>query len=819
MPDTPDRDGPNSDMPPASPPDHAGGLFDPRYREVTISAIIFGLVVGAIMNAAITYAGLKIGFTIVGSAIAAVLGFGVLRGMLRKGTILETNIGQTIASAVNTPNSGVIFTVPVLYLLGYSLAPSGMDFWLITLACVAGAILGCAFIIPLRKQMIDIDRLRFPSPTGVAVILKSPGAGAAKSLVLVAGIVVSMLLYLPAGLPSIKLPASLDNLEQLVETERITQQQADQTRVIAGWIENQAAPDPVLMRGAAVAAIKDLRDEGGQREAVKALEEALDDIPQPEGIEDKLAAAAYRASQGETAWDKLRSIKLGWAGDPLPGYADVQWRLPEEKIEGTDDLTIRVDQDRNGKPDLLMTDTLLDVGRFLGLPDEYQMLFALAPFALGAGFITGRAGLMVLAGGVLAYFVLNPLVYNMGWAPATVQAHEAPGYAFTAFNRPLGIGLLLGGAMMGVLFALPAIREALKSIATARKTKTGVGKDELGIKVLVVSMLAGLLLLFIAADFVGNKPVNRTDPVSEAALLGEDAPPADEQVTTTYMSYSLAFESQDTLDTWTNEWTEQQREQYMEANSFKPGVLGGLDPHLRALIIALIGSAWIWFAGIIIAQCTGMTDWSPISGMSLLTVVLVLLLAGSGAVVGAVLLGAALCVAITCAADMMGDLKTGYLVGSQPKRQQIVELVATGLGPIICMLVLTVIVTVNYSTTGVLIGPGTETSAPQAQALQSVITGVQGGDMPYALYGFGALLGALLGLGAFPGLGVLVGLSVYLPFFYIATYGIGCVANIIVVKIKGKRWAEDWGVPFAAGLLVGEALLALVINLAVLAMG
>lgn len=816
-----DPPGPGSstpvDHPPANPPEHSSGLFDPRYREVTVSAIIFGLVVGAIMNAAITYAGLKIGFTIVGSAIAAVLGFGVLRGMLRKGTILETNIGQTIASAVNTPNSGVIFTVPVLFLLGYNLSPGGLDFWLITLACVAGAILGCAFIIPLRKQMIDIDRLRFPSPTGVAVILKSPGAGSAKSIVLVAGMVLSMLIYLPAALPAIKFPASLANLDALVQSERITEADAERTRMIAEWVESESAPADVLTRGAAVAAIKDLRDAKAEREEIKALEADLEAVPAPEGVEDKLAAAAYRASNEETSWSSLRSISLGWAADPLPGYADIGWRLPAEKIDGSDELTVRVDNDRNGTPDPVMTDDMVHVGRFLGLPDEFQLIFAIAPFAIGAGFITGRAGLMVLAGGVLAYFVINPLAYNMGWMPQTVQAHEAAGYAYSAFNKPLGIGLLLGGAIMGVLFALPAIREALKSIASSRKGKGGGGKDELGMKVLIVSVLAGLLLLFIAADFVGNKPVNLADPVSEVELLGDDAPT--DQPTTTYKTYTITFESQDTLDTWTNDWTEDQRSQYMADNNFRPGLLGGLNPHLRALIIALVGAAWIWFAGIIIAQCTGMTDWSPISGMSLLTVVLVLLLAGSGAVVGAVLLGAALCVAITCASDMMGDLKTGYLVGSQPKRQQIVELIATGLGPVVCMFVLTVIVAVNMKTTGIPMGAGTPTTAPQAQALQSVITGVQGGEMPYALYGFGALLGALLGLGAFPGLGVLVGLSVYLPFFYISTYGIGCVLNMIVTKIKGKRWSEDWGVPFAAGLLVGEAILALIINLTVLAIG
>ena len=697
-------------LPPANPPEHASGLFDPRYREVTIASIVFGLIVGAIMNAAITYAGLKIGFTIVGSAIAAVLGFGVLRGLLRKGTILETNIGQTIASAVNTPNSGVIFTVPVLYLLGYSLAPTGLDFWLITLACVAGAILGCAFIIPLRKQMIDIDRLRFPSPTGVAVILKSPGAGAAKSIVLAAGIVLGALIYLPVG-----------------------------------------GPD------------------------------------------------------------------LG-----APGYGSIGWTLPAETLEtpptdpDTSNLTLRVDRDRDGEPDPVLRNDSIDLGRFLGLPDQLQLVFAIAPFAIGAGFITGRAGLFVLAGGILAYFVINPLVYSMGWAPATVRAHEAPGYAFTAFNRPLGIGLLLGGALMGVVFALPAIKEAMKSIASASFGKTKKSSDELGLKVLVVSVLAALMLLFLAADFVGNKPVNLADPISEVKLTGENAPA--DQPTASYKGYTLAFAGQDTLDTW-KAWTPEQRDQYMESNTLKPGWLSGINPHLRALIIALVGAAWIWFAGIIIAQCTGMTDWSPISGMALLTVVLVLLLAGTGAVVGAVLLGAALCVAITCAADMMGDLKTGYLVGAQPKRQQIVEILSSGLGPIICMLVLATIVAVNQDKFGVPLGPETPTTAPQAQALQAVITGVQGGEMPYALYGVGALLGALLGLGAFPGLGVLVGLSMYLPFIYISTYGLGCVINMIVVKIKGKRWSEDWGVPFAAGLIVGEAILALIINLTVLAIG
>src|SRR5690606_5756511 len=236
-----------------------------------------------------------------------------------------------------------------------------------------------------------------------------------------------------------------------------------------------------------------------------------------------------------------------------------------------------------------------------------------------------------------------------------------------------------------------------------------------------------------------------------------------------------------TADTWHNAWTDAQRDGYLEARKAdRPGVLGGLDPHLRSAIIALIGAAWIWFAGIIIAQCTGMTDWSPISGMALITIVLVLVLAGRADVIGALIIGVALCVAITLASDMMADLKTGYIVGAQPKRQQVVEMITGALGPFVAMFTLLLIAQANLAKYGVPMGAGTDTTAPQAQALQAIITGVQGGDMPYLLYAGGALMGAILGLGAFAGLGVLVGLSMYLPMFYIATYGVGCVINMLV---------------------------------------
>ncbi len=815
-------------------------IFQTRYREVTLSALILALIIGVIMNAAITYAGLKIGFTIGGSAIAAVLGFGVLRGILRKGTILETNLAQTCASAINTSNSGIIFTVPVLFLLGIQLSFWDLEFWLITLACVAGAVLGAAFIIPLRKQMIDIDRLRFPTGTGVAVILKSPGAGAKKSIVLLAGILLAAVIYLPVALPQIKSPASPDHLQDLFEKEQISWADVERTQAIARWIEDEKIPDAIIKRGEIVEELAQARralaeqTERAERKKTKARIEGIENRLAMSGagplFGDRLCRTAAKIARGEedAGFAALRDTALGWAKQGLPGYADLQVRLPATEMAGSPArdqngdgnrepvLTLLVDQDRNGRADLILTDETFDLGRFLGLPDQYQLVFAIAPFALGAGFITGAAGLFVLAGGILAFFVLTPLAWSYGWLPQNLEAWQAPGYAFGSFNRPLGIGLLLGGALMGVAASLPAIKAALGSVAKVGQVKSRGSREELPFRVVTIAILGAILLLFLAADWIGGRPLNDKCPVTGDEIVVHASV---ETPKTSYQGYTIAFADQQASDTWEKSWDDSQRDTFLATYDAKPGWLAGLNPHLRSLIIALVGALWIWFAGIIIAQCTGMTDWSPISGMALLTVVLIMLLAGTGAVVGAVLIGAALCVAITLAADMMQDLRTGHLVGAQPRRQQVMELLVVGIGPAVSMIVILVIAQVNMKNYGVALGPETPTVAPQAQALQAVITGVQGGEMPYALYGFGALLGAVLGLGAFSGLGVLVGLSMYLPFMYIATYGIGCVVQMIMKRLLGTSWTEEWGVPFAAGLIVGEAILALVINLIVLAQG
>src|SRR5690606_37309578 len=102
------------------------------------------------------------------------------------------NINQTIASGVNNASAGITFTLPALYLMGANNPDiDGFAIGPILLAAVAGSFLGTILIIPLRKQMIEFERLRFPSGIAVASLLRSPGAGARQAKLLVGGFVVA----------------------------------------------------------------------------------------------------------------------------------------------------------------------------------------------------------------------------------------------------------------------------------------------------------------------------------------------------------------------------------------------------------------------------------------------------------------------------------------------------------------------------------------------------------------------------------------------------------------------------------------------------
>jgi len=219
--------------------------------------------------------------------------------------------------------------------------------------------------------------------------------------------------------------------------------------------------------------------------------------------------------------------------------------------------------------------------------------------------------------------------------------------------------------------------------------------------------------------------------------------------------------------------------------------------------MALLGTVWIWIAGVVLSECIGRTNWSPLSGMTLIAItILVIVAKGLGdtpAIISSVMVGAAACVAMAQATDLMMDLKTGYLVGASPVKQQIGQFLATWLGPVI-VIALIFVLDKAY-------GLGSDKlPAPQGRALAGVIESILGGDVPVKKYIAGAGLGALLSASGIGGLGILVGLGFYLGFNIVLTYTIGTILRLFTDYKFGKSFSEEVGIPVAAGFIVGEAL-------------
>lgn len=572
------------------------------YPELSFPGIALGVLQGVLMTAAFVYIALKLGFGLGGSTVAAIIGFTFLRGALRRKSIVENNINQTVASGINTASAGVVFTLPALLLLSVGDATL-RDFPIgpLIFASIAGSLMGIVLIIPLRKQMIEFERLRFPSGTAVATLLRSPGEGLSQGVLLLAG----------AGLA-------------LILT--------------------------VLVNLAIV---------------------------------------------------------------------------PEE----------------------------LDLGHLVSLPAWLPVALYISAANFGAGLLSGKGGLPFALGGVLAWWVITPIAVGSGWItpPEMMAVGDVGGWqageAYSQMLRPLGIGMLIGGALAGVASALPAVKGAFQSLQAAAKIARdkGTSPEELSPKLLGFGAVGAFGLLFCSA----------------------------------YLAADMGI--------------------------------------AHSLLIAVVAALWLGLAGIIVATATGHTDISPLSGLALIAVTLMYFLT-DGNVTAAILIGVSVCIATNQCADMMSDLKTGHLVGATPRNQQIAQLLLCWLGPLVAIGVLFLLWNMPGDGTP---GFGPESTAclqetadcllaPQAGALQGMIEALRDSDAAVDKYLGGAVIGGALSVFPIGGVAVLVGLAMYLPFSITLAYGVGCVVTMFLEKTQGKVFIGKKLVPFAAGLIVGEALTQLV---------
>lgn len=148
--------------------------------EFTLQAVILGVVLSLVMCAANIYVGLYAGMTVSAAIPASVISMGVLRGLMRRGTILENNVVHTIASSGESLAAGIIFTVPALVLLGLW---DGFNYWETTLIAMSGGVMGVVMMIPLRRPMIiEQKELRFPEGVACAEVLKAGDRGGTEML-------------------------------------------------------------------------------------------------------------------------------------------------------------------------------------------------------------------------------------------------------------------------------------------------------------------------------------------------------------------------------------------------------------------------------------------------------------------------------------------------------------------------------------------------------------------------------------------------------------------------------------------------------------
>jgi putative OPT family oligopeptide transporter len=142
---------------------------DEKLGEFSLRAVVLGSLFGILFGAVSVYVGLRAGLTVSASIPIAVLSISILRAFGRS-TILENNIVQTTGSAGESVAAGVIFTIPALIFLGFSL---NTEYWRIFFLALMGGWLGVLFMIPLRRQLIvkEHGNLTFPEGTACADVL------------------------------------------------------------------------------------------------------------------------------------------------------------------------------------------------------------------------------------------------------------------------------------------------------------------------------------------------------------------------------------------------------------------------------------------------------------------------------------------------------------------------------------------------------------------------------------------------------------------------------------------------------------------------
>jgi putative OPT family oligopeptide transporter len=419
----------------------------------------------------------------------------------------------------------------------------------------------------------------------------------------------------------------------------------------------------------------------------------------------------------------------------------------------------------------LTTRTLLgDAGQWLyDFRVEMKMNAIAALF--GLGYIIGvKYAAIIMAGSLLAYTVMVPLVFLVGGQAGTITSagvvytvsQMSAQAIFTAFIKPIAIGAIATAGVIGLIrmgrIIVGSVSLGFKGLA--HKGLDGAQRTERDLppsQVLLIQLGAVLamgLLFFVVCIGAGGYDIGQAALYSVIGML---------------ISFLLCF-------------------------LFTP---------VAAEAIAIVGT-------------------NPVSGMTLVTVVLASLvmtgvgLSGSTGIFVALVIGTAVCTALSVAGGLISDFKVGYWIGATPRRQQGWKFLGLFIAALVCAFVIPVMDQGYHFLVekgGVMVSNEDVLPAPQANMIAAVVRGLMtGAEQPYLLYGLGVIISLLITMAGVPTLAFALGMYLPISINSVMLAG-GAVAWLVERSGKTPEEREartGQGTLIASGMMAGAAIIGIV---------
>jgi putative OPT family oligopeptide transporter len=378
-----------------------------------------------------------------------------------------------------------------------------------------------------------------------------------------------------------------------------------------------------------------------------------------------------------------------------------------------------------------------------------ELALEIAPALLAVGYILGyRQSAIMVSGSLISAIVLTPLIAVVGQGLPTPLFPESTkliselsaGQIWSRYVRYIGAGAVAAAGIAAVIRALPTMASSFAAVVRGLRggkteaTGERTDRDVPSWVVLVVPAVVVITLVAVPGLLAGNMALGPRLVASIGVAI-----------------FGVAF---------------------VVVSSRIVGLIGvSSNPTSAMTLVTLLGVSVVFVA----------LGWSdPSARAAILTV------------------GTVVCIAASKAGDISQDLKTGYLVGATPARQQFGQFIGAAFA---CWAVAATVLLLGQAYTF----GSPDMPAPQATLMKTVIEGVLSGSLPWGLVGTGAGLAICALLAGLPGLAFAVG--IYLPLGALTPIFVGGIARRIVeARSKGKATESDPGVLAASGMIAGEGL-------------